>query len=69
MSVVGQTRPLDRNRARSVDPSAADMRRLHWHVGFVPETEVTAVGVQAQLLAFMLGKTLKISECRPDTVT
>jgi hypothetical protein len=35
----------------------------------VPETEVTAVGVQAQLLAFMLGKTLKISECRPDTVT
>jgi hypothetical protein len=39
------------------------------HLRFVPETEVTAVGVQAQLLAFMLRNTLKISECRLDTVT
>jgi hypothetical protein len=30
---------------------------------------VTRSLVQAKLLAFMLGNTLKVSECRPDTVT
>jgi hypothetical protein len=39
-SAVGQTRSSDRNRARSVHPLIADLRRQHRHDRFVPEPEV-----------------------------
>ena len=37
---MGQTRPSDRNRARSVHSLIADLRRQHRHVGFVPKAEM-----------------------------
>jgi hypothetical protein len=38
---MGQTRTLGRVQARSVHSSTADIRRLHRHVRFVPNSEVT----------------------------
>src|SRR5665811_2365442 len=40
MSELGHFQTSSRVPARSVDPSTADMRRLHRHVGFVPISEV-----------------------------
>ena len=42
-SALGQSQTLSRVPARSIDPSTSDMRRLNWHVGFVPKAELAAM--------------------------
>jgi hypothetical protein len=40
MSEMGHFQTLSRVPAKSVDHPTSDMRRLHRHVGFVPQPEV-----------------------------
>jgi hypothetical protein len=73
--VMRQAAPLVRNLdlswsaasvVRSVHASAADMRRPHWHVGFVPLAEVGGKNYRETRVVFMLAQHRSVCRLRPS---
>src|SRR5258706_5747916 len=55
------TRTSSRVPARSVDPSTTDMRQLHWHVGFVPEADISLHSITSSARASSVGEMVRPS--------
>jgi hypothetical protein len=52
MSESGSNSDSGRIRATSVHPPTADMRRLHRHVGFVPQTDMAVRFNDSEMISY-----------------